>query len=189
VGVATANLYPQVNLNASLGSQSNRLQDLLTSGSSVWSLGAGLLQPVFHGGELSAKRRAAEAGYDQAAANYRETVLLAFQDVADVLEALHADARALSAQVNADAASRETLDLTEQQFQIGAVSALALLNAQSQYQQTRLRLAQARAARFADTAALFQALGGGWWNRVSAPAGEESIAKTAHAGLNGDPQP
>ena len=78
VGVATANLYPQITLTGSLGSQAPRLQDLFASGSSVWGLGASLTQPIFHGGELTAKRRAARAAYDQAAAQYRETVLQAF---------------------------------------------------------------------------------------------------------------
>lgn len=177
VGVATANLYPQITLNASLGSQSGRLQDLFSSGTSIWSLGAGLLQPVFHGGELTAKRRAAIAAYDQAAAQYRETLLLAFQNVADVLQALDADARELKAQAEAETAARDTLEVAQQQFRFGAVNYLALLNAQRQHQQSLIGLVQARATRFADTAALFQAMGGGWWNRetdatsqVAAPA-------------------
>ena len=174
VGVATANLYPQITLSASLGSQGGRLQDLFTPGSSVWSLGAGLLQPVFHGGELTAKRRAAIAAYDQAVAQYRETVLQALQNVADVLQALDADARTLAAQADAEKAARDSLEVTQQQFRFGAVSYLTLLNAQRQHQQTRITLVQAQAARFADTAALFQAMGGGWWNReagtTAAPA-------------------
>jgi outer membrane protein TolC len=125
------------------------------------------LQPLFHGGELSAKRRAAVAAYDQALANYRETVLQAFKDVADVLRALEADARALEAEADAEEAARKSLDLTKAQFRLGGVSYLTLLNAQRQYLQTRISLVQAKAARFVDTAALFQALGGGWWHPVS----------------------
>lgn len=166
VGVATANLYPQVTLTASYGSQTNNLHDLFGSGTSIWSLGAGLLQPIFHGGELIAKRRAAVAAYDQATAQYQETVLQAFQNVADVLRALDADASALKAQSDAEEAAASTLALTQKQFRLGAVSYLSLLDAQRQYQQTRISLVQAQAARFADTAALFQALGGGWLNRV-----------------------
>lgn len=165
VGVATANLYPQITLTASMGSQAARIQDLFAPGTSIWSLGAGLVQPVFHGGELTAKRRAAIAAYDQAAAQYRGTVLQAFQNVADVLQALEADARALQSQADAERAARETLEVTQQQFQFGAVNYLALLNAQRQHQQAQIGLVQAQAARFADTAALFQAMGGGWWNR------------------------
>lgn len=167
VGVATANLYPQVTLTGSYGSETNKLHDLFGSGTSVWSLGAGLLQPLFHGGELTAKRRAAVAAYDQATAQYQETVLQAFQNVADVLRALDEDASALKAQEEAEEAAAGTLALTQKRFQLGAVSYLSLLDAQRQYQQTRISLVQAQAARFADTAALFQALGGGWWNRVS----------------------
>jgi NodT family efflux transporter outer membrane factor (OMF) lipoprotein len=165
VGVATANLYPQITLTGSYGSETTRLGNLFDRGTSVWNLSAGLLQPVFHGGELTAKRNAAEAAYDQAAAQYRETVLLAFQNVADVLRALDSDAVTLTAQAEAEAAAGETLDLTERQFRLGAVSYLSLLNAERQYQQARILRIQAQALRFADTAALFQALGGGWWNR------------------------
>ncbi len=170
VGVATADLYPKITLTGNYGSETNKLQHLLGGDTFVWNLGAGLLQPVFHGGELTAKRRAAIATYDQAVAQYRETVLLAFQNVADVLRALDADAHSLKAQADAEAAARETLDLTQTQFGLGAVSYLSLLNAERSYQQSLMSLAQAKAARFADTAALFQALGGGWWNR-GAPNG------------------
>ena len=145
IGVATANEYPKINLTGSIG--------------------AGLLQPLFHAGELEARRRAAVAAYDQAEAQYRQTVLLAFQNVADALRALEADARALKAQADATAFARETLDLTTRQYQLGGSSIIALLIAQQQYQQERLNLVAAQSARYADTAALFQALGGGWWNR------------------------
>jgi NodT family efflux transporter outer membrane factor (OMF) lipoprotein len=165
VGVATANLYPQISLSGSYGSETTKLNTLFAGNTEVWSLGAGLLQPLFHGGELTARRRAAGAAFDQAAAQYRATVLQAFQNVADVLRALDEDAQTLKAQAEAEAAARDTFDLTRQQFQLGAVSYLTLLNAERQYQQTRISLVQAQAARFADTAALFQALGGGWWNR------------------------
>ncbi len=165
VGVATANLFPQMTLTASYGSQSSKTGDLFGGPATVWSLGAALLQPLMHGGELTAKRRAAIAAYDQSAAHYRETVLLAFQNVADVLRALEADAATLRAQADAEAAARDALELTRRQFELGAVSYLSLLNAERQHQQTRVSLVQARAARYADTAALFQSFGGGWWNR------------------------
>jgi len=164
VGVATANLYPQITLTASFGLEASTLGDLFSSGAAIWSLGGGLLQPIFHGGELTAKRRAAIAVYDQAAEQYRDTVLQAFQNVADVLRALAGDASTLKAQAEAEAVARDALDLTQKQFQLGAVSYLSLLNAERQYQQALLALVQAQAARFADTAALYQALGGGWWN-------------------------
>jgi NodT family efflux transporter outer membrane factor (OMF) lipoprotein len=172
VGVATANLYPQITLNGSMGSQATRVRDLFTSGTFIWSLGAGLTQPLFHGGELTAKRRAAIAAFDQASAQYRETVLQSFQNVADVLQALESDAAALKAQSEAERSARDSLELTQRQFTLGAVSYLLLLNAERQHQQALLTLVQARAARFADSAALFQALGGGWWNRKNESAAE-----------------
>jgi NodT family efflux transporter outer membrane factor (OMF) lipoprotein len=164
IGVATANLYPRITLSAGLASNATRIEDLFSSGTSIWNLGAGLLQPLFHGGELTAKRRAAIAAYDQAHSRYRDTVLQAFRDVADVLRTLETDARTLLARSDAEASARDLFDVARKQFQAGAVSYLTLLNAQQQYQQTRISLIEARAARFSDSAALFQALGGGWWN-------------------------
>ncbi len=165
VGVATANLYPQITLTGSYGSEATGIGKLFGTGSTVWNFGAGLLQPIFHGGTLTAQRRAAVAAYEQALAQYRVTVLQAFQNVADVLRALEADAGTLKAQKDTETAAFDSLDLTKKQFRLGGVSYLSLLNAQRQYQQARISLVQARSARFADTAALFQALGGGWWNR------------------------
>lgn len=165
VGVATANLYPQLTLTGSFGSAALDIGDLFSGDWGVWNIGAGVLQPLFRGGELTAKRRAAVAAYDQAESLYRETILAAFQDVADVLSALEMDAQALLTQADAEAAARATLDLVRERFHLGAASYLALLIAERQYQQARIGLVQAQATRFADTAALFQALGGGWWNR------------------------
>lgn len=165
VGVATANLYPNITLTGSIGTNAVKIEDLFSHGTSIWSLGAGLLQPIFHGGELAAKRRAAVAVFDQAAAEYRSTVLQAFQNVADTLRALEADARTLRAQAEAERASRETFEITREQFRLGGVSYLSLVVAQRLYQNSRINLIQAQADRFADTAALYQALGGGWWNR------------------------
>ncbi len=165
VGIATANLYPQITLSASYGFQAAGT-DILFNGQSVaWSLGAGLLQPLFRGGELAAKRRSAMAAYDQAAAKYRETVLKAFQDVADALRAIETDARALQAQTEARQAAQAALSLIEKQYELGAVTFSALLTAQRDYQKASIIVVTARAQRHSDTAALFQALGGGWWNR------------------------
>ncbi len=177
VGVATANLYPQITLTGSLGSQAATLMNLMSNNASVWSLGAGLVQPIFRGGELTAKRRAAIADYDAAAAQYRETVLEAFQNVADVLEALDADAVRLAAQVEAERAAQGSLELTQRQFECGAGNYLLLFVAQRLDQQARINLAQAQAARFADTAALFQALGGGWWNREESQCDQAVVKK------------
>jgi NodT family efflux transporter outer membrane factor (OMF) lipoprotein len=166
IGVATAKLFPEITITGNYGHEGVKLKDLIKSNSRIWSFGAELLQPVFHGAELTAQRRAAVAAYEQAMAQYKETVLQAFQNVADVLRALDEDANALKAQADAELAARDTMQVTEAQFRLGAVSFLSLLNAQRQYQQALIGLARARAARLADTAALFQAMGGGWWNRV-----------------------
>ena len=175
VGVATANLYPQITLTGAFGAQTTQFANLL-AGPSVWSIGAALLQPLFHGGALTAQRRAAIAAYDAAGAQYRETVLKAFQQVADTLRALDDDARTLQAQAEAERLAAATLNLTQRQLQLGAVNYLALLVAQRQYELARIALVQAQAARYADTAALFQALGGGWWNRVDATAAAANAA-------------
>jgi NodT family efflux transporter outer membrane factor (OMF) lipoprotein len=165
IGVATANLYPQITLSGSLGSQSLKADKLFSSGTAFWSLGANLLQPIFNGGALQADRRAAIAAFDQSRAQYRQTVLTAFLDVANTLRALEADARTQRAQAEAASLAKEQLDLVQRQYQLGAVSYLSLLDSQRTYQQTVVALVQAQASRYADTAALFQALGGGWWNR------------------------
>jgi len=169
IGVATAAMYPQLTLTGSYGGEALTPAGVFKSANTIWSLGAGLLQPLFHGGQLIAQKRAAVAAYDQAEAQYRETVLLAFQNVADTLRALDADALALSAQSDAWSSARDTQELSQQQYRLGAVSYLTLLDAQRQYQQSTVNLVQAQAARYADTAALFQALGGGWWNAPQSP--------------------
>ncbi|MGB7542053.1 MAG: efflux transporter outer membrane subunit [Burkholderiales bacterium] len=165
IGVAEAGMFPQLTLSGSYGSASTTTSGLFEPSSMLWSIGANLLQPIFHAGRLQAQKRGAVAAYDQAFAQYRQTVLGAFQNVADVLQALESDAATLKAQAQAESAARESLDVTQRQFELGAASYLALLNAQRQHQQTRIGLVQAQAARFADTAALFQSLGGGWWRR------------------------
>jgi NodT family efflux transporter outer membrane factor (OMF) lipoprotein len=177
IGVATANMFPQLTISGSAGSVATSAGNLFSSGSGVWSVGANLVQPLFHGGTLLHQRRAALAAYDSAAAQYRSVVLSAFHDVADVLDALQSDAGIVQAQMLAEQSATDSLDITRKQYQIGAVSYLALLNAQQAYQQTRIALAQARASRYADTAALFQSLGGGWWNRGDG-AGEAAGQKS-----------
>ena len=170
IGVATARLFPDFTINASVGSIATRVGDLFVPGSAIWSFGGNLLQPVFHGGELIHKQRAALAAYEQAAAQYRSTVLQAFQNVADTLSALEFDAAELKTQDAAVQAARDSLELSRLQYQLGAVSYLSLLNSERDYQQTRIGQINAQASRYADTAALFQALGGGWWNRTNLSA-------------------
>lgn len=165
IGVATANIFPQLTLHASYGSSAGSIQDLFGAGTGIWSLGAGLLQPIWRGGELFHRRRAVIAAYDAAAAQYRGTVLGAFQNVSDVLRALELDAATLAAQVEAEGAARENFDIARLQLETGGTSFLSFLDAQRSYQQARIALVQAQASRFSDTAALFVALGGGWETR------------------------
>jgi NodT family efflux transporter outer membrane factor (OMF) lipoprotein len=187
VGVATANLYPRITLTARYGSSAGDVGDLFGAGSSFWTLGAGLLQPVFRGGALQAERRAAVAVFDQAAAQYRDTVLQAFRNVADALRALQYDADTLKAQLEAETAARDTLELAKERYRLGASSYLAILDAERRHQQARILLVQAQAARFADTAALFQALGGGWWN--GEPAGAPRQDAPTEKRVSGAVQP
>jgi NodT family efflux transporter outer membrane factor (OMF) lipoprotein len=165
VGVAIANRLPSLTLSAYGGSQSNFFKDLFASGNGFWTIAASLTQPVFDGGTLLHKARAARAALDQAEAQYRNTTLTAFQNVADSLAALQADADALAAATLAAQSAEETLRIVRLQVSLGQVAYLGILNAQQTALQAELTLAQAKANRLADTAALFQALGGGWWHR------------------------
>ncbi len=166
-GVAVSRLYPRIALNANLGAQALTAASLFDGGSLVWGLAGQLAQPLFNRG-LRAEVGAAEAGFDAAAAHYRQTVLQALREVADVLRALDHDAQALASHAAADSAARESLRLTQQHYGLGAASYLELLIAQQQAQQTRINLVAAQASRLADTAALYQAMGGGWSRDVSA---------------------
>jgi len=170
VGVATANLFPQITLSGTLGSSALHSDDLFSSGTKAWSIGANLLQPIFHGGTLRAQKRASEAGLDKVAADYQSTVLSAFQNVADSLRALELDAENLKAQSDAEQSAQKSLDLVRTQYKDGAASYLQVLDATRQYQQARIGLIQARAARLSDTAALYAALGGGWQQQDTARA-------------------
>lgn len=172
VGVAVANLYPQITLTGNYGTQTNISRDLFTSGSSIWGIGGQILQPIFNGGALIARENAAIANYEQFFAQYRQTVLQAFQNVADALRALQTDAQTLKDQADAESQAFQALTLTQDQYQLGGVSYILLLNAERQYQGARINRIQAQAARYADTAALFQALGGGWWNRTPLSGGD-----------------
>jgi NodT family efflux transporter outer membrane factor (OMF) lipoprotein len=177
IGVAIANMLPTFPLSASYGAEAGTLASLFSPASAIWSIGGNILQPIFHGGELLHKKRASEAAFDAAAAQYRSTVLGAFQNVADSLRALQSDAAALKAQVAADRAAADSLKLSRDQFNAGAISYLSLLTAEQTYQQTKLALVQAEAQRFADTAALFQALGGGWWKQPAAEVKNSSAGE------------
>lgn len=166
VGVATANLLPKFTITGTYGFSSENLGDLFSSGSNIWSIMGEVMQPVFHGGALIAERRAAIATFQQIFADYKQTVVTAVQNVADVLRALEMDALELKAQTQAEKAAFETLKITRAQYHLGGANYLNVFIAQRQYQTAKINRIRAQAARYADTAALFQALGGGWWNPI-----------------------
>ena len=166
IGIATANRLPNITLTANVGSTALDFDKLFTAGTSLWGLGATATAPLFQGGQLLHLERAAKAAYVEASEQYRSTVLTAFQNVADTLTALEQDAEGLKAAAAAADDARITLDLSRYQWKDGYISYLALLSAEQADQQARINLVQAQANRYADTAALFQALGGGWWHRA-----------------------
>jgi NodT family efflux transporter outer membrane factor (OMF) lipoprotein len=176
IGVAVANLLPNITLTAADGSVATEIGRLLSPGGGLWMLSANLSQPVFQGGTLIARTRAARAAYDQAASDYRSTVIAAFQNVADVLHALQSDASALNAAAATEAASTRSLNIARRRLELGQTNYLEFLTAQGAYQRALISRVQAQASRYADTAALFQALGGGWWNRSPDEGAEDKEA-------------
>ena len=165
VGVATANMLPQISLSGSYGRSGNDLANLFTPAGIVWTIASSLTQPIFQGGTLTARRRAAVAALDVAAAQYSSTVNTAFQNVADVLVAIERDAETLRAALAAQRTASASLAVARSQYAAGGVTYLNVLTAEQADFSSRLNLITARAARFTDTVALFQALGGGWWHR------------------------
>ena len=166
VGVAAANRLPNVTLGVNAwGSSASSLGDLLKAGSGFWTLAGSITQPVFDGGALKHKQAAAQAAYEQAAAQYRAAVINAFQNVADALQAIDANAAALRAAQRAEQAAARSLAMARRQQELGDISTVALLASEQAWQQAKFASVQAQANRLSDTVALFQALGGGWWNR------------------------
>ncbi len=174
VGVATANMLPQITLSADVGHQALSTGTLFTPQTLVWSLVAGITQPIFEGGALYAKRKASIAALRAAGAQYQVTVLSAFQNVANALQTLQFDADTLAADELAEQTSQHSLAVTQSQYQLGGQPFTAVLTAQTTYQNAVVARVKAQAARYQDTAALFQALGGGWWNRKDVPAAVDS---------------
>ena len=158
-------MLPQFSITAVGGGAATAFGHMFAAGNPFWSVVGEISQTLFAGGTLLYQKRAAEAAFDQAAAQYKETVIGAFQDVADTLYALQADAAALRAAARTEQAATRALSLVQKQLTAGQVDVLALLSSQQTYQEAVISRAQAQANRLADTAALFQALGGGWWNR------------------------
>jgi NodT family efflux transporter outer membrane factor (OMF) lipoprotein len=170
VGVAVAAMLPQFSITGNVGGNADQFAWMFRSGGPFWTMVGGVTQPLFEGGTLLHRERAAKAALRQAAAQYQTTVITAYQNVADTLHASISDADALAADVDAENSSKVTYDLTRRQLEAGYANYLALLSAETACNQALLTRIQAQATRYGDTIALFQALGGGWWNRKEVAA-------------------
>jgi NodT family efflux transporter outer membrane factor (OMF) lipoprotein len=182
IGVVIASVFPNFTLKANVSTIATEAGNLFAPGSDIWNMTANLAQPIFHGGQLTHQRLVAKAAYQQVAEQYRSTVLKAFENVADSLSALRYDADALQAQDAALKAANDSLELTRSQFRLGAISYVDLLTAQHDYQQARLGQIKAKANQISDTAALFLALGGGWWQRDLPATLQDNQPKPKKAG-------
>ncbi len=175
IGVATANMLPQISLTGNYGSES--VTGYFSPGSQFWSWGPTVSNPIFQEYTLYHQKKAAIAAFRKAKAQYQSTILQAFQNVADSLRAIRSDSESLNAQTDAEEAAKESLHIAERQFAIGAIGYPDLYNAQRTYQQALINQIQARATSYADTVALFQSLGGGWWNLPKSAPKKLRLAK------------
>jgi NodT family efflux transporter outer membrane factor (OMF) lipoprotein len=164
IGIATARLYPDVTLSASGGSAALNGGDVFSADGLVWSIAAGLTQPVFDGGLRRAERRAALQGFKGYAADYQQTVLVAFGQVADLLRALEHDARLLDSQHHALEMASQSVNLQRISYGSGGSGIVGLLDAQRQREQALLGFIRAQSQQYQDTTELFVAMGGGWWH-------------------------
>jgi NodT family efflux transporter outer membrane factor (OMF) lipoprotein len=180
IGVATAQLYPNITLSASFAQQALRPENMFMGASSIWSLAANLAAPIFDGGALAAQRQGAVDAFQVKLATYKQTVLQSFGQVADVLQALENDAALLDEQQRAVQSARTSLDLARASYSAGDVKVLQVIDAERLYEQARLGYIRAKAQRHIDTAQLFGAMGGGWWDwRAQADAGPGAAATSA----------
>ena len=169
IGVATSNRLPNVTIGfTNAGTAATSLSKLFEQNTMFWALAGLITQPIFDGGTLLHRQRFAEAFYEQASAQYRLTVINAFQNVSDTLNAIRLDAIALHTASTAEHAARTSLNIARRQFAAGDTNTLTRLLTEQMYQRTKLNLIQTKANRLSDTVALFQALGGGWWERKTA---------------------
>ena len=165
IGVATAQLYPNITLGANLMQQFLKPDTIFDPASNIWSVGLDLAAPIFHGGELQAQKRAAEDAYEATLDSYEQTVLAAFGQVADLLDGLAHDAEALAAERAAYDSAESAVQLNRTSYSLGNITLLQVVDAERVLQQARVGLARAEAQRYLDTAQLFVAMGGGWWDR------------------------
>jgi NodT family efflux transporter outer membrane factor (OMF) lipoprotein len=179
IGVATANELPNISITGQIGSEATNFTNLFSPGTEIFSIVGSVAQTLFDGGTLLHKKRAAVATFREDMAQYRSTVIKAFQDVADALRAVQYDADTLKAEATAERTAQDSLNISRDQFRAGSITYLTLIDAERSYQQARINLVQAQASRYSDTAALFQALGGGWWHRTDvAPEAEGAPDRT-----------
>jgi len=164
IGVATANLYPKLNIGATYAWYSTALSTLFNPANNVWNYGGQIFETLLKGGALRAKRKVAIALYEYELARYKKVVLESFQQVADALHALEFDAELLRERVNSEINTKKYFEIVKMQHQLGKANYLTVLRAKESYLKIHLKVIQAEAARYNDTAALFQSLGGGWWN-------------------------
>ena len=189
IGVATANMFPSLTLNASYGQTAVDVTKFLGTAANVWSFGATLAQPIFRGGTLWYQRKAAIEAYNASLTDYKQVVITSFQQVADTLRALEHDAETLQAQSEALAAAEQALHLIQANYQGGLANYLQVLTADNQYQQALLGFIQAQALRLQDTGALFVALGGGWWQSTANLAAKEVKTETPSAAVASSANP
>jgi NodT family efflux transporter outer membrane factor (OMF) lipoprotein len=171
IGIANAQLYPEFTLSAALQQVFTHPDAIVDPISNMWNIGMSMAAPIFHGGSLQAQKRQSEDTYQATLATYQQTVLSAVGQVADILDALTHDSEQLAAEQTAFQSASSTVALTRTSFTLGNTTLLQVLDAQRQLQQARLGLARAQAQRYLDSAQLFVALGGGWWNQPPAAAG------------------
>jgi NodT family efflux transporter outer membrane factor (OMF) lipoprotein len=188
-GVAVANRLPQFAISGAIGGMADTPGWMFKSGGGFFNLAASVSQSIFDGGTLRAKSRAAEQALIQAGAQYRGTVMTALQNVADTLYTIQSDANALKAAAAAEQAAQTTLGITRKQYQLGYVNYQAQLAAEQNYLQSTINLAQAQTNRLGDTAALYQALGGGWWNRRDEMAKQEAVSLAAKQIISAQGEP
>jgi len=181
VGVASAALYPNITLSAGVAQQFLKPEAIFDPASNIWNVGAAMAAPLFHGGALRAQKRGSEDAYQAALANYEQTVLQSFGQVADLLDGLSHDAELLAAEQTAYQSAAKALDLVRTSYGLGNSTLLQVLDAQRTFQQARIGLVRAQAQRYLDSAQLFVAMGGGWWERTPA----ETTPKPASAGRGG----
>jgi NodT family efflux transporter outer membrane factor (OMF) lipoprotein len=181
LGLAKANLYPQINLNANLGSIATTTSNYFSTPFSFWTVGAGLTAPIFNAGALDSKVKAARAGYESAFYQYKNTVLTAFSNVADSIKAIDLDAQTLKLQSEAEQIAKQNLTISQEQYKLGGINFMSLLDAQKNYALARINLVNAQSNRFADTVALFQSMGGDEWNPNENISMSEKVARPQDA--------